>query len=334
VGAPPIAATGKTVTQNARSEIQPGLLTPYYTKAQLATVAKGMHGSSGANYPVTFNTAVSGLTVDVDAAVECVVSPTEPCVFTYDWSWGDGTQTLGTLALPGDPNSHPYAAAGKFTITLTVRKGGLVVGAPVAQGVTLVAPDLPPNAAGTCTWDPNTWTMQLVDASTDAPNPPPHVVVDWGDGGAKSNVVAGGSVSKIYTRVGSFTVRLTASDTTGHSTTVNCTGDNPATPANFTIGGTVRTSGGTGIPTALVTLKKRLPNGTYSAIASTSTSATGTYTFGSTVKPARYSITVTKLGYAFGPAPEFSVGPNATINIDALPPAAVSPRLQGMDNAN
>lgn len=332
VGPPPIAAIGKTVTQNPRSQIQPGLLAPYYTKAQLAIVARGMHGSSGLNYGVTFSTSITGLTVAVDATVDCGVDasgvPVACPTFTYDWNWGDGSPRGFS-----DPGSHTYLVAGKYDITLVVRKGGLQVGAPVTRGVTLVAPDLPPIAAGTCTWTADTWTMQLVDSSTDAPNPPPHVVVDWGDG-TRSSVVAGGTISRAYTRVGSFTVRLTASDAKGQSSTVSCTGVNPAVPAYFTVGGTVRTSGGAAIPSALVTLKKRLPNGTYAAIKSTSTSATGTYTFGNLIKPARYAIAVAKTGYAFGPAPEFSVGPDATIDISALPPSGLSLRPKGMDDAN
>ena len=88
------------------------------------------------------------------------------------------------------------------------------------------------------------------------------------------------------------------------------------------------------MPGASVTLKKRAANDTYVAVASTVTSATGTYSFAN-IKPARYSITVTKTGYAFGAAPEFSTGPNATIDVNATAPTALrSPTGEGMDNAN
>src|SRR6185436_627664 len=273
-GAPPIAANGTTVTQNPRSEIRPGVLAPYYTKAQLALVARGMHGSSGLNYAVTFTTAITGLAVAVDAEVNCGVDgqgvPVDCPTFTYDWNWGDGS----ARGFP-DPASHTYLAGGRYDITLIVRTGGLQVGAPVTRSVNLVAPDLPPTAAGECTWNADTWTMQLVDSSTDAPNPPPHVVVDWGDG-TRSSVVAGGTVARTYTRVGSFPVTQTATDNLAQSNTRLCA---TATPAYFTIGGTVRSGVGTGIPGALVKLTKRAPNGTYATIASTVTSPTGTYAF-------------------------------------------------------
>jgi hypothetical protein len=310
----------------------------YRTRATLAGVAKGMHASSGLNYSVTFSTTINALNVGVNASVDCggvydhndpnAVDPTCP-PFTYDWNWGDAT-AHGTL----DPDSHTYLAAGKYEITLIVKTDGLQVGAPVTQGVTLVAPDLPPIAAGACTWDANSWTMTVVDSSTDAPNPPPHVVVDWGDGGAKSSVVAGGTVLKTYTRVGSFTVKLTATDTLAQSNTVNCSGTNPAVPAYFSIGGTVRTNGGGAVvPGAFVTLKKLLPNGTYGAIASTTTSATGTYSFG-TLKPARYSITVTKTGFVF-PVKTTSTGPSQTVDVNATSPLAVmGPSSEGTENAN
>ena len=329
VGAPPIAATGKTVTQNPRSEMLPGQLSPYYTKAQLASVARGMHASSGANYAVTFSTAITGLTVGVDASIDCGTDaagvPVTCPTFTYDWNWGDNT-THGIL----DPDGHTYLAGGKYDITLTVKLGGLLVGAPVTRGVTLTAPDLPPIAGGTCTWDANNWTMQVVDSSTDAPNPPPHVVIDWGDG-TRSSVVAGGTISKAYTRVGSFPVTQTATDNLAQSNTRLC---GTATPAYFTIGGTVRSSLAAVLPGAAVTLKKRVANGTYANVAATATSATGTYSFAN-IKPARYSITVTKTGYIFGLPVEFSVGPSATVDVNAVAPTSImSLKGEGMDHAN
>jgi hypothetical protein len=315
VGAPPIAALGKTVTQNPRSEIRPGVLTPYYTKAQLALVARGMHGSSGLNYATTFTTAITGLTVAVDAEVDCGVDGQGvpiPCpTFTYDWNWGDGSPR----GFP-DPDSHTYLAGGRYDITLIVRNGGLQVGAPLTRSVNLVAADLPPIAAGTCTFNPDTWTMQLVDTSTDAPNPPPHVVVDWGDG-TRSSVVAGGTIAKAYTRVGSFPVTQTATDNFGQSNTHIC---GTATPAYFTVGGTVRSGVGGGISGANVRLLKRATIGSYVTVASTVTSASGTYAFGS-VKPGRYSITVVKRGYSFATSPEFTVGPSATVDVTASAPA-------------
>lgn len=317
---------GGTTQDSAHQPVPPAL---YRTRAALAAVASGMHASSGMNYAVTFSTAINGLTVNVDATVDCGVDsqgvPVTCPTFTYDWNWHDGTGH-GVL----DPDSHTYATAGKHDITLVVMLGGLQVGAPVTRGVTLAAPDLPPVAGGTCSWISDTWTMQLVDGSTDAPNPPPHVVVTWGDG-TSSSVVAGGTISKVYTRIGSFPVTQTATDNNGQSNTRTC---GTATPAYFTIGGTVRTSGGTVIPSALVTLRKRAANGTYVTIASMLTSLAGTYSFGS-IKPASYSITVTKTGFVFDTAPPFSVGPNATVNLGASAPGpGLSPQIGGIDGAN
>jgi hypothetical protein len=172
--------------------------------------------------------------------------------------------------------------------------------------------------------------MQLVDSSTDAPNPPPHVVVDWGDG-TRSSVVAGGTISKAYTRVGTFPVTQTATDNLAQSNTRTCA---TATPAYFTIGGTVRSAGGTVVPGALVTLKKRAVNGTFVALTSTVTSAAGIYSF-SGIKPARYVITVTKTGSTFPTTPEFGVGPNATVDVSAsLTPTAGTRKYVGVNPPN
>ena len=68
----------------------------------------------------------------------------------------------------GDPTSHPYAAGGTKTITLTVKlaSNGKKVGSST-RSLTLANPDLAPTAAATCTWDANTWQMTVVDASSD-----------------------------------------------------------------------------------------------------------------------------------------------------------------------
>jgi hypothetical protein len=284
-----------------------------------------MHASSGQNYGVTFSNAVNGLTVSVNATVDCggldpnspnTPDPACPAGITYDWSWGDnsghgsgdtashgyptptcvGGTAVGALCNSDATCTGDGSCALQYAITLIVNLNGQQVGAPVTQGVMLSPPDLAPVAAVACTWTPDTWTLQLVDGSTDAPSPPPHIVIDWGDG-TRSSVVAGGTISKVYTRIGSFPVTVTASDTLGQSNTASC---GTATPAYFTIGGTVRSAGGAALPGALVTLKKRATNGSFVNFASAVTSATGVYSFGN-IKPARYSITATKPGYVFGP---------------------------------
>jgi hypothetical protein len=304
IGTAPIGVTNVAVRQNPTVLVEPGRYAPYYTKAQLADVAKGMHASGATNFPVTFSTTVDSLNplrITADASVTC----DGPCpTFTYEWNWGDATAFGNT-----DPAVHTYGAAGTYPVTLTIRQAGLNVGSST-RSVTVVASNFPPIADGTCTWFPNTWTMQFQDASSDENMATLQVVVDWGDASAKSNVTPGGTASKVYGKVGTFAVVQKDTDNKPQSASNAC---GTATPAYFAINGTVFTPGGTtGLGGARITLFK---NG----IAQTAvTSATnGTYNFPN-LRPATYTLTVSRSGYTFptstliGPV---TVGPTQTKDI-------------------
>jgi hypothetical protein len=315
---------GGTVQDAQHQPVPPAL---YRTKAALATVAQGMHASAGTNYAVTFSSSVSSLTVTVDATVNCGADPFGvplPCPpLAYDWTWGDGTVAHGS----GDPATHTYAAGGTYPITLvvTLQSGGLQVSPPVTRGVTLTAPNQAPIAAGTCSWNGDTWTMMVTDTSSDPDDADPdhlQVVVDWGDG-AKSPVprlARPQSVTRVYTRVGTFSVSAKAADTRGLSSSYGC--PTPATPTYFSISGTVKTAASAGIPAAIVVLKRGVI-----AVASKVTAADGTYAFPD-LRPGTYSITVTKTGYDFGPAPQHpavTVGGSKVADVTAV--SAPSGRL-------
>jgi hypothetical protein len=303
---------------NPTSLVEAGRHSPYYTKAQLAAVARGMHADGGTNYPTTFTTAIdpgNSLMVLVDGSVDCGgACPT----FTYDWNWGDAAPHGNA-----DPDVHTYAAAGTYPITLTVREGGLIVGTST-RSVTVYETDLPPVAAATCTWWPNTWTMAILDASTDEDMATLQVIVDWGDGGARSNVPPGGSVGKVYGLAGSFPVTVRAIDRNLHASVYTC--PEPATPVPFSISGTVFAANGTTpLGGALVVLYK---NGI--AQKSTTSALNGTYTIGN-LKPGMYSIKVTRAGYRFAdPAiASVTVGPNRNgENVSATGELAVKPNLK------
>jgi hypothetical protein len=314
----------------------------YRTRATLAPVALGMHASSGVNYAATFSTSINVLTVNVDATVDCgtdAYGNILPCpAFTYDWNWGDATAHGSD-----DPATHTYTAGGKYDIKLTLAllSNGQLVGPPVTRGVILTAPNQAPSATGTCSFNADTWTMTVTDNSSDPDDTNLanlSVVVDWGDGGAKSSVPKVPrlvSVSRAYTRTGTFFTTVKATDIKGASSSYNCLVAYPTgvTPAYFSIAGTVKTGLAVGIPGALVTLKKGA-----GTVASTATAADGTYSF-SNLKPAKYSITVTKSGYGFGPAPQIptiTVGASKTgQDVTALTtPFGVMRNSEGADNAN
>jgi hypothetical protein len=297
------SVAGAAVTQNA---ITNGA--PYRTKSNLSAVADGIHSSSGVSYPVTFTYTKSGLTVNATAQVDCGGA----CpAFTYDWSWGDGLSDLGELTAT---KSHTYLTAGLKSITLTVKLSGLAVGS-ATRTVRVTELDSPPVASANCTWDADAWFMTVVDTSTDTDSTPIQTIaVDWGDGSTKSTGAQGGTFTHTYKSPGTYTVTDKAIDTVLKYSTYTCAPS--PTAAYFTISGTVKNNAGTvNLASALVVLQK---NG--NAIKTTYTAANGTFSFGS-LKPATYTLKVTKSGYSFtNPAATKIVGPDQTgFVINALP---------------
>jgi carboxypeptidase family protein len=305
-GNPTVAVTDAATVQNPTT---PGA--PYFTKAYLATVAVGMHDSSGVTYAVTFSTAVvpGTLTVNTTASVDCGSGVTCPS-FEYDWDWGD---TLTSITTVPDA-SHTYTSAGTKSIRLDLRmaSGGGTAGS-VTRSLTLIAPDLPPVVGGTCTWNANTWTQTVQDTSADdGPdadtltgdgNATLQIVVDWGDGSTKSIGGQGALYSHTYIYAGTFTAKQRAIDSILQTSVTQCAA---VTSTYFSISGTVKNSAGTGLASAAVTVKK----GT-TAVKTVYTAANGTYSAGS-LRPGSYTLTVTKSGYTFPVTGPVAIGPNAT----------------------
>jgi predicted CXXCH cytochrome family protein len=322
IGAPTLAVSGKAVVQNATKNGA-----PYYTKAQLAPVAQGMHDSAGITYSINYTSAVvpNSLTVNVDATVTCG-GPCPP--FLYDWDWGDGT-AHGTT----DPGSHTFAIAGTKSILLTVRlqSNGLSVGS-YGRNVTIANPDLPPTVDGTCTWNGDTWTMNVLDSSSDDAGdgdtlPPDgnatlRIVIDWGDGSLKTFTSPGASVNHLYTKTGTFVVTQKGVDSKLQTVTRTCPVS--ATPGYFAIGGTVKNSGATAnLAAATVQVKKGAL-----VMKTIYTAADGTFSTGNTLKPGTYDLVVTKSGYTFAlPAATLVIGPSSTGNLIVAtgPPSFAQP---------
>lgn len=292
---------------------------PYFTKAQLSAVANGIHDAAAVNYGVTFVTTIGSpntLSVSAHSSVNCGSTNGVPNVcpaFTYDWNWGDGS-VHGTT----DPATHDYSVTGgggSKTITLTVKlasSGGQV--GSVSRTVYLTNPDLPPTAAATCTWSGNTWTMQVVDTSSDdGPdadtlppdgNPKLQIIINWGDGSTQSIGAQGQTFNHTYIVPGTYTVTQRVIDSKLQTATNSCA--TQATPAYFTISGTVKNKLGTaGLPSAAVTLKR----GTL-VIKTVYTDVNGRFSAGA-LTAGTYTMTVVKSGYTFAsPAGTIPVGPS------------------------
>jgi hypothetical protein len=252
---------------------------PYYTKAQLAAYAVGIHNDSSVN--ANFNLSYGGN--NATASVSAVATGV-----TCDYNWGDGSEH-GTACA----DTHTYATGGQKQITLTVTSGE-ETGAK-AKVFTAVVPT-PPTASADETWNGGTWTEQLVDTSTaNGGNTLTSIKVSWGDG-AGTTGVPGGTFTHTYTRAGVFSITLTAKDNTGQTGTAMFV----AMPSNPVITGNVyKQNGTTGIGYAYVLVTRTYNGRTYTYYAVTNSA--GHYQF-STLYPGVYSnLRVTKAGYSFTP---------------------------------
>jgi RHS repeat-associated protein len=161
--------------------------------------------SGTAGQPVPFNGTMS---TDPDGTITA-----------FQWDFGDGTG--GTGATP----SHVYAAAGTYTVRLTVTDNRGATASDTAQ-VNVVANQPPVASAG----GPYTGTagqaIQFNSAgSTDVDGTLTSYQWDFGDGTGGT----GTTPSHVYAAAGTYTVRLTVIDNLGAQTTATTTATiNPA----------------------------------------------------------------------------------------------------------
>jgi PKD repeat protein len=277
-------------------------------------LAEGMHNDKP---QVIFATSIGSpntLTVNVDASAAKCSGSAANCD-AYEWNWGDGMPDGS-----GVTTSHTYAAAGSYQITLTVEEYG-VGGASATRTVNASTPDYPPTAASVCTFNADTWTLTVTDASMDDDGIN-QVTVNWGDGTVISSDTTGpafGPFTHTFLNRGTYTVTHKAIDSIGQQATSTCV----VSPAYFTIGGTVYRPGGTlPLAGAIVTAKKGV------LVVGTAYSASdGSFTVGN-LKPGAYTLTVVRSGYTFtAPAASVTVGPSsAGNNITALTGLLTAPK--------
>jgi PKD repeat protein len=177
------------------------------------------------NQPPTaaFTSSSSNLTATLDASTS---SDPEGGTLSYAWNYGDGT--TGTGATP----SHTYAAAGTFTVTLTVTDPGALTNA-VSHTVTVTAPvNQPPTAAFTSSSSNLTATL---DASTSSDPEGGTLSYAWNYGDGTTGT--GATPSHTYAAAGTYTVTLTVTDpgaltnAVSHAVTVSAPVNQPPTAA-------------------------------------------------------------------------------------------------------
>jgi PKD repeat protein len=136
-------------------------------------------------------------------------------ITSYQWTFGDGGTASGANV------THPYTAAGTYTVQLTVTDE--VGQSATAAGSVAVATPAPPTAA--FTFSPalvrmNTTTVNFNGSASSAS------VVNWqwdfGDGFSTATLTVP-TTTKVFNAAGSFTVTLTVTDSGGRRGTATST---------------------------------------------------------------------------------------------------------------
>ncbi len=165
-------------------------------------------GAANAKPAAAFSATASGLTAAFDATAS---SDTDGTIASYAWDFGDGS--TGTGATP----SHAYAAAGTYTVALTVTDDRGATGT-ASKAVTVTAPpaNVAPVAAFTAAAAGLTATFDA-SGSSDADGTIASYAWDFGDG----TTGTGAKPGHTYATAGTYTVRLTVTDDDGATGTVS-----------------------------------------------------------------------------------------------------------------
>jgi len=136
---------------------------------------------------------------------------------SYAWDFGDGTSASGVLA------QHTYATAGVLTATLTVTSPNGTSG--TASKSLIVSAPAPPKASFTVTpSSPTAGANATFDASGSTVGAGASIVKyewDFGDGNNASPATA--TTTHAYAAAGSYTVKLTVTDSLGRTAEITTT---------------------------------------------------------------------------------------------------------------
>ncbi|MBO1756823.1 PKD domain-containing protein [Allobranchiibius sp. CTAmp26] len=191
-----------------------------YTVTLTVTDNQGATNSVSHNITVTappvnqppvaaFTSSASNLTGSFDGS-----GSTDPdgTVASYSWNYGDGS-TAGSGVQP----SHVYAAAGTYTVTLTVTDNQGATNS-VSHNITVTAPvNQPPVAAFTSSASNLTGSFDG-SGSTDPDGTVASYAWNYGDGTAAGT---GAKPSHVYAAAGTYNVTLTVTDNQGATNSVS-----------------------------------------------------------------------------------------------------------------
>ncbi len=150
---------------------------------------------------------------------------------TYTWDFGDGTAPVSGVDLTSV--SHVYAAAGAYTLALTVTDGnGGSDSATLAVTVNEPTANAPPVIVSLTgdTMGETGDTFEFLAAATDGDGDPITYTWDFGDGTAPQSGVDLTDVAHVYATAGTYTLALTVADGNGgaDAASLTVTVDEPA----------------------------------------------------------------------------------------------------------
>lgn len=154
-----------------------------------------------------FTSQVQNLKVSFDGSAS---TDSDGTISSYEWAYGDGATGTGATA------THSYATAGDYDAVLTVTDNSGATNSVTHRVTATAAPNTPPVAAFTN----SAGSLQVSfdgSTSTDSDGSVVGYAWDFGDGATGTGVTA----SHRYGKPGTFTVRLTATDDQGASSTKN-----------------------------------------------------------------------------------------------------------------